>query len=852
MSDARKSFTERGVKSELGRTSWLASPQPFVILLLAVCAGILIDRYCHLPPKMWGTGTAVAWLAWLLLIRHGFAMAAGWSILLSVACISGMWHHHCWHDYSPKELAFSLDEEPRPACLRVRILDTPLRCVGTGRHDRALPTYLLPDEIRLRVQILSVRNGQRWQPADGRALLTVQGDLLDAYPGDDYQVFARARRPSAPSNPGEPSGLEYARSDRNLTRLTAVYPSCLMRINRGSTMTVAAIIRRMRAECNGLLWRHLSPERSGLAGAVLLGTREQLQSEQIDAFLVTGTIHLLAISGLHVAILGAVMFRVARLQIFSRRKAYVVIILMTMLYAALTMARAPVVRASVLICVVCLGWIIRRQASAFNSLSLAAILVLAFNPCQLFQTGAQLSFLAVGALAAFAPRWHGFASDDPVRRLVRRSAGVFSRTWRLVAHRSGELFLASCVVTAVTLPLVMYRWHIVSPIALLLNVVLWIPMATALLTGFGVLLFGWLLPPLAAACSRMCDVSLWILDTTVQQAAQVPLGHWWVTGPTVGGITGFYSLLAIQLLLRPPRMRIALIVLAGVWLIADSVITDRRLTDNRQGKLTATFLAVGHGTCVALELPDGSVVLYDAGAMGDPQFTVQRIARFLWHRRISNIKAIVLSHADADHYNAIPGLLERFPVGTVYTTRHLDWSCNDSLRSVAAALREHHVEINVLERSSNLFPECGATVQAIVPPPIHDWEETDNSLSLVVAITCQDQRILLPGDLEGAGLDRLLKHPTTPYHLIMAPHHGSTRSDPFRVIQWSRPQHVVISGDASSHDEWIDIIASHSGLQPTPSILHTGRHGAVSAVVDSGRLHVNTFRPAEDLPAQIH
>ena len=74
--------------------------------------------------------------------------------------------------------------------------------------------------------------------------------------------------------------------------------------------------------------------------------------------------------------------------------------------------------------------------------------------------------------------------------------------------------------------------------------------------------------------------------------------------------------------------------------------------------LRCSFLAVGRGSCVVLELPDGETILYDAGSLGSPERASHTIASFLWSRRITQLDAIVLSHADVDHYNALPGLLE--------------------------------------------------------------------------------------------------------------------------------------------------------------------------------------------------
>ena len=86
----------------------------------------------------------------------------------------------------------------------------------------------------------------------------------------------------------------------------------------------------------------------------------------------------------------------------------------------------------------------------------------------------------------------------------------------------------------------------------------------------------------------------------------------------------------------------------------------------RSDALVCTFLAVGHGACTVVELPCGQTLLYDAGSMSAPEATARTIAEFLWSRRITHLDAVLLTHADADHYNALPELLERFSVGAVY------------------------------------------------------------------------------------------------------------------------------------------------------------------------------------------
>ena len=93
------------------------------------------------------------------------------------------------------------------------------------------------------------------------------------------------------------------------------------------------------------------------------------------------------------------------------------------------------------------------------------------------------------------------------------------------------------------------------------------------------------------------------------------------------------------------------------WLLAG----DRRET----ATLEAEFLAVGHGLAVLIHTPDGQTLLYDCGRLGDPTVGRRIIAPALWARGVSRIDTVFLSHADQDHYDGLPDLLDRFPIGEV-------------------------------------------------------------------------------------------------------------------------------------------------------------------------------------------
>jgi competence protein ComEC len=197
-------------------------------------------------------------------------------------------------------------------------------------------------------------------------------------------------------------------------------------------------------------------------------------------------------------------------------------------------------------------------------------------------------------------------------------------------------------------------------------------------------------------------------------------------------------------------------------------------------------------------------LLYDAGSLGSPDYATQTIASYLWHRGITRIDGIVLSHADIDHYNAIPGLLERFRIGTIYVSPMMFSRFGPDAGSMGpAVLREAIVGAGVPLREiwSGDRLRVGSEVAIdVLHPPRRGVVGSDNANSITLAVECANRRVLLPGDLESPGLEDLIAELPYDCDILLAPHHGSRRSDPPGFAAWCTPEWVVISGGGGDED----------------------------------------------------
>ena len=402
--------------------------------------------------------------------------------------------------------------------------------------------------------------------------------------------------------------------------------------------------------------------------------------------------------------------------------------------------------------------------------------------------------------------------------------------WRGTRH----LTLVSATIFVVVLPLVMARFNLLTPSALVLNTLLWIPMAFALVTGFGVLVFGWILPPVGALFGYLCDQSLWLLEWCIGYARDVPGSHFWVPGPADWWLAGFYGgmgLMAAFPVLRPPR-RWCLALLAG-W---STIGFGAHFLRGESGDLDCTFLSVGHGSAVVLKLPSGATMLYDAGQLLSPQQGARTIADCLWDRGVTHLDAIVISHADIDHYNAVPELLKRFSIGAVYVSPQMFTKTNRAMETLDRSIRQADTPIREVYAGDRIHGGDGCVIEVLHPPP-KGVLGGDNANSIVLAIEHHGRRILLTGDLETPGLEGVMSELPWDCDVLMAPHHGSRLSDPPGLAAWCTPEVVVVSGGYRSDLDQTADAYRKAGAR----VLHTGWHGAVNIHVNEAGLAVKGF-----------
>jgi competence protein ComEC len=804
---------------------------PLVPVALAATAGIVVDRYVGVP-LVFSLLAAMTFLAaWAIFgsRRPGLALI---HLSLAVLALAAAYHRLEREVYRSDDLGAFATEQPRPVQLRgvieaepIVLYHPPKSPLESMAHDNPTLAVLRATELR---------QDDAWQPVSGRAELAIGGSLEGLHVGDEIEVVGRLVTPQPAANPGE---LDHAAQlrDRRICARVFVQKSAdaVTRLEQNWPLSPGGWLAVIHGAGQRTLQQALPQETAGVAGALLLGEGSTMTHADWEKYIRTGVIHALAISGQHLAVLGGCLWLVLRVFGVRRRVGAAFVALLLFAYALVTGFEAPILRSAVTVAVFCGGLMLRRPALLPNALALSWLTVAALNPTDLCGTGCQLSFLSVAVLYwGGAGRWF-HPPTDPLEQLLEEDRPWWLR-WLIARFRNvAALYALTTMIWLAVTPLVAARYHCVAPIALLIGPPVTLLTSIALVCGFLVLVASAVCWPLVPLFAYPTHWSLAACEWLVNTADQLPGSHFYVSDIPEWWLWIFYIGLMGMLLLESLRQRWRWVALAGVaWVCVGLVSVAGRLPSD---ELRCTFLAVGHGGCTVLETPDGRVLLYDAGAIAGPDVTRRQIAPFLWSRGIRRIDEVFLSHADLDHFNGLPALLERFAVGQVTCTPTFADKQIEGVRFTLDALAAHGVPVRIVQAGARLT--AGSVEMEVLHPPEKGPDGNENARSLVLLVGHERHSILLTGDLEGPGLGRVLGLTPTPVEVLMAPHHGSKAANIPALAAWARPR-LVVSCEA----------APPGGVRgPEPytatgaTFLGTWPHGAVTVRSHRTGLVVETF-----------
>jgi competence protein ComEC len=585
--------------------------------------------------------------------------------------------------------------------------------------------------------------------------------LSSVVPGDRIRVRARLRAPEGRANPGmRDRAHDLARRGIGAVGST-LHPDLVVRLPDQEGVRPLAWLHAFRATASQRLLRF--GEGGAVLAALALGDRGGLGAARSDQFRLLGLTHLLSVSGLHLVLVGALVYGIARralrlvsFRVDRRRTALATAVVAATGYALLAGFEVPVRRSLVLLVALAASVWLRRPIRRGAPLALAALAILAVEPEALFDAGAQMSFLASGALIFGSRR-------EPERDAAARAG------WRAGLL---ELLDTSALATAATAPVAAAVIGSVSPWGLVANVVAvpWtgfvlmpISLVAALLAGLAP--EGWAVETALRASAAVGTFSLAALAIAAEAAPPS-----WAARPALPFVLVALAALVFVVRATRPSRRIAwaLAIVAGLALAPPPRIDPLppRVVHLDVGQGDATLV---QGRSAAL-LVDAGTALPDGVDMGAS--AVVPALRALGVRRLAVVAA---SHADLDHRGGLASVLRAIPTERLW----LPFGASSDPAFAALAAQARSLGARVEERGAGSPSEQigDLDVTALWPPPETLPSPSRNDRSLTLRIEVAGCSVLLAGDVEATAEAALLASGVSLHaDVLKLSHHGSRTS----------------------------------------------------------------------------
>lgn len=509
-----------------------------------------------------------------------------------------------------------------------------------------------------------------------------------------------------------------------------------------------------------VLFRKLLGEKNGAtASAMVLGRKKGMDSEVKALYQGAGISHLLAISGLHLSLIGAGLFGLLKKVRLPVTLSAGISTLILIVYAQLTGMGISTRRALVMFLLFLAAGLLKRTPDLPTSLAIAALLLLVPKPQRILDAGFQLSFSAVLGIAGMIPVLQdGWEDAAPSLRVTDGVAGwniartAIARACRFLRQN----ILAGLGITMTMLPFLLIHFYEWSPWSVLLNLAV-IPLMGILLPC----LIGLQLVARLTALVHCLEIPQHLLCTAIEaifscyeQLCRFTMalpGSILHTGyPTWQALTAYtIGLIALAVSgkkLRPHLRLAAAVCLMGIFLI--------RLP----GELNVTMLDVGQGECVGIETREHHVYLVDVGSTSKKKTGQYQIIPWLKYIGTRSVEGIFITHWDEDHISAVGELLEWSKSSRVKIRRIFlpDVALEDEvLETLLQQIEEANVSVEYLSAGEHMTD--GALQISCLHPYAKKVPEDRNDASLVLRLSQGDFQMLLTGDLEKSGEDWLVE-----------------------------------------------------------------------------------------------
>ena len=694
-------------------------------------------------------------------------------------------------------------------------------------------------EISLRVTVtdytLEQVGGRDLRLRSGRSVLcTVDASYAELLTvGSRIRIRGKIYCFSAATNPGQFDSLLYYKTLGYDFRLLRTEVTAL---SAGTGDPVGSLLQTGRRTLSRALDRLVPEQRyAGVLKAMLLGEKGWLDPQTKDLYQGAGIIAILTISGLHISILGAGLFKaLTRLRIPVPAAALLSLGLI-FLYGRMTGMTSSAVRAIIMFAMNLAARLVHRTYDLLTAVSVASILLLAEQPLYILSSGFLFSFgsvLAVGILLPAMPEQRIPVLSSLEKGLIFPLAGL-----PIYLNYYFTFPLYSICTNLIVTPLML-----LVMISALLSLCFALP---ALTIGTASAAGAFLLAA-AGLCVLPARVILVLYELVCKGTRLLP-GYTMVLGCPAGWQTVFYLFMLAFLAVGSSSIPSGI---KRIWLLLAVMIISARYSAGLQ----LSFVDVGQGDGIYLEA-DGTRILIDGGSSSQTMVGTYTLIPFLQHEGVRRLDSLILTHEDDDHMSGMLEILEGIPdhgisVGRLILPDIAEDIKGENYRNLEETAGQKHVPVSYISRGDAI--RSGRLIMECLHPEAGEYCSEANEYSTTLYVRYGSFTAILNGDLEKDGEEKCLAYMKTRTDLfdpdgnnrvtvLKAGHHGSRFATGEAWLSFWKPDTAVIScGRHNSYGhpspEVLNRLEAEGAL-----LLDTPSCGCITCRTDGRGVKIETF-----------
>lgn len=673
--------------------------------------------------------------------------------------------------------------------------------------------------------------------------------------GSRLKVEGNIFKIGEPSDPGQFNQKEYLK-EKNIYYTAAACQVAVEGNAGGIYYGFLGFVRNIKDRLAEVYRSALPEKQGGIVTAMLLGDKTLADINIKKLYKQSGIGHLLAISGLHISILGMAVYKFIQYMLMllcniagyaykgkeaslkyiktmsliasaARTVPVAATLVFIFAYGSMTGFGISTCRAVIMMAVLLIAPLIYRSYDMLSALGVSAVIILLQKPFAVFSCSFLLSFGAVLGTALAGPAFKklytgGNNADSGYNRRKRyiyrfkkflktkdtgRCMPVTTRKYLLMYSRyilyllfekAADLFLTSLSVQIVTIPVILYFYYEFPLYGVFINIIVIPLMPLIVITAAAGGAAGLLFMPAAKFLLGSTCFLLDIYETICRYAAKLPYNIIIAGRPGSWQIAVYFIILAIVIYTVLYRDNCHTGLTAAMLLAALCII----IYTKRYKGINITFLDTGQGDAICIQDNNGTVYLVDGGSSNIDKTGLQRIIPFLEYNGIKEIGYMVMTHPDEDHISGLREIIEQtgsgIKVNNLLVPDPAPECKEGAYYGIVNLALQNNINTAYIKTGDTISDNKGFSIKCLHPQAGFNAESA-NAYSTVLSITYGSTSFLLTGDIEGNGEKALLEELNTDktlpgsYNVLKVAHHGSKNSSSAEFLERVSPDISIIS-----------------------------------------------------------